>query len=67
MSSKGNHCVMVAIHVDASYILMEPMKNRTSGHMIKNYQKIFERMKAAGLRVKKHYLDNADDYKAAVK
>ena len=48
---------------------MEPMKNRNSGHMIKNYQKIIERMKAAGLGIKKHYLDNkvSNDFKAAIK
>ena len=59
---------MVAIHVDTSYIFMEPMKNQTSGHMIKTYQKIFEKVKAAGLGVKKHYLDSktSDDYKAAI-
>ena len=29
-SSKCNRYVMVTINVDASYIFMEPMKNRTS-------------------------------------
>ena len=40
---------MVAIHLDANYIFNEPMKNRTEGEMIKAYQKIINRMKAAGL------------------
>ena len=69
-SSKGNCYVMVAIQVDTSYIFMELMKNRTSGHiMIEIYQKIFDRIAAAGLGVKKHYLDNkaSDDYKAAIR
>ena len=57
-SRKCNHNVMVAIHADASYIFMEPMKNRAVDHMIKTYQKIFSRMTAAGLGVEKHYLDN---------
>ena len=52
-SSKGNRYIMAAIHVDASYIFMEPMKNRTSGHMIETYQKIHGRMTAASLGVKK--------------
>ena len=58
MSSKGNRYVMVAIHVDASYILIEPMKNRTAGHMIETYQRVFGWMTTAGLGGKKHYLDN---------
>ena len=68
-SSKGNQYVMVAIHVDASYIFMEPMKNRTSGHMVGTYQRIHDRMTAAGLGVKKHYLDNeaSEEYKAAIR
>ena len=57
-SSKGNRYGMVAIHVDASSIFMEPMKNRTSGHMVETYQRIHSRMIAAGLGIKKHYLDN---------
>ena len=58
ISSKGNSYVMAAIHVDASYIFMVPMKNRTPGHIIKTYQKIIGRMKAVGLGIKNHYLDN---------
>jgi len=48
---------MVAIHLDANYIFAEPMKNRTEGEMIRVYQKI-NRMKAAGLGIKKHVLNN---------
>jgi hypothetical protein len=44
---------MVAIHLDANYIFAEPMKNRTEGEMIRVYQKIINRMKAAGLGIKK--------------
>ena len=60
---------MVAIHVDASYIFMEPMKKRTSGHMVETYQRIHRRMTAAGLGVKKHYLDNeaSEEYKTAIR
>jgi hypothetical protein len=49
---------MVAIHLDAIYIFAEPMKNRTEGEMIRAYQKIINRMKAAGLGIKKQVLDN---------
>ena len=51
-SSKGNRYVTVAIHIDASFIFMESMKNQTSGHMIETYQNIFEKMKATALGVK---------------
>jgi hypothetical protein len=57
-SQRGNRYVMVAIHLDANYIFNEPMKNRTKGEMIKAYQKIINRMKAAGLGLKTHRLDN---------
>ena len=68
-SSTSSRYAMVAIHVDVSYIFMGPMKNRTTVHMIKTYQKIFERMKVAGLGVEKHYLDNeaSEDYRAAIR
>jgi len=34
-SQRGNHYIMVAIHLDANYIFAEPMKNRTEGEMIR--------------------------------
>jgi len=48
-SQRGNRYIMVAIHLDANYIFAEPMKNRTEGEMLRVYQKIINRMKAAGL------------------
>jgi hypothetical protein len=49
---QGNHYVMIAIYLDANYILCKPMKNRSEDEMIKAYQKIINRMKAAGLGLK---------------
>ena len=57
-SQRGNRYIMVAIHLDSNYIFAEPMKNRTEGEMIRTYQKIINRMKAAGLGIKKQVLDN---------
>ena len=34
--------------------------------MIETYQKIVERMKAAGLGIKKHYLDNNEIHKSNI-
>jgi hypothetical protein len=55
---RGNCYIMLAIHLDASYIFAEPMKNRMEGEMIRVYQKILNRMKAAGLGLRKQVLDN---------
>ncbi len=55
---QGNCYVMIAIHLDANYIFCKPMKNRSEDEMIKVYQKIINRMKAAGLGLKTHQLYN---------
>jgi hypothetical protein len=57
-SQRGNRYIMVAIHLDANYIFPEPMKNRTEGEMIRVYQKILNKIKAAGLGLRKQVLDN---------
>ena len=49
---------MVAIHVDAKYIFMEAMRNRTKNQIIEAYDRIFRRIKLAGIGIKKHILDN---------
>ncbi len=50
--------IMVAIHLDANYIFVEPMRSRWKEEMIRAYEKIINRMKAAGLGIRKHTLDN---------
>jgi hypothetical protein len=57
-SQRGNRYIIVAVHLDANYIFAEPMKNRMEGEMIRVYQKILNRMKAAGLGLKKQVLNN---------
>jgi hypothetical protein len=49
---------MVAVHLDANYIFAEPMRNRTEVEMIRVYQNIINRMKVAGLGLKKQELNN---------
>jgi hypothetical protein len=44
---RGNRYIMVAAHLNANYIFANPMKNRMEGEMIRVYQKILNRMKAA--------------------
>jgi hypothetical protein len=53
-SQCNNRYIMVAIHLDANYIFANPMKNRMEGETIRVYQKIINRMKAAGLGLKKY-------------
>jgi hypothetical protein len=55
---QGNRYLMIAIHLDANSIFCEPMKNRSEDEMIEAYQKIINRMKAAGLGLKTHRLNN---------
>ena len=45
------------------------MKNRTEGQMMAAYQKIINRMQAAGLGLKKHILDNeaSDTFKEKIR
>ncbi len=57
-SQCGNRYIMVAVHLNSNYIFAEPMKNRTEGEMIRVYQRIINRMKAAGLGIKKQVLNN---------
>jgi hypothetical protein len=57
-SQCGNHYIMVAIHLDTNYIFAKPMKNRMEGEMIRVYQKILDRVKAARLGLRKQVLDN---------
>ena len=37
-SSRGNQYIMVLVEIDSDSILVEPMKNRTAGEMVKTYQ-----------------------------
>jgi hypothetical protein len=57
-SQRGNRYVMVAIHLDANYIFVEPMRNRTKEEMIQAYENIINRMRMAGLGITRHTLDN---------
>jgi hypothetical protein len=49
---------MVLAEVDSDAILVEAMRNRTAGEMIKTYNKLIHRLKACGIQPKHHILDN---------
>jgi hypothetical protein len=57
-SQQGNRYIMVAIHLDANCIFVKPMHSRSKEEMIMANKKIINRMRLAGLRLKKHTLDN---------
>jgi hypothetical protein len=49
---------MVAIRLNPNYIFVKPMLNRSKEELILAYEKIINRMRMAGLGIKKHTLDN---------
>ena len=46
------------VEIDSNYTLVQPMKNRSDGEMIKAYQILLKRVQRAGFETKKHVLDN---------
>ncbi|KAL7530484.1 hypothetical protein ACHAXR_003518, partial [Thalassiosira sp. AJA248-18] len=69
LSSRGMRYIIVAFHTDPNYIFAEPMRNRTERQTIEAYDKIVKKMKAGGLGIKLHILDNeiSAEYKEAIK
>jgi hypothetical protein len=50
-SQRGNRYIMVVIHLDANYIFVKLMHSRLKEEMIRAYEKIINRMNAAGLGI----------------
>ena len=59
---------MIMCEMDSNVILSEALKNRTTGEMIRVYQVLMKRLNAAGIKPKKHVLDNetSEDFKQAI-
>ena len=57
-SLSGNRYIMVMVEIDSSGILVEPLKNRTDGELIRAYEKLMGRLHRAGVQPRKHVLDN---------
>jgi hypothetical protein len=49
---------MVLTKIDSDAILIEPMKNRTAGEMIRAYQVLIDQLNSAGIFLKLYILDN---------
>ena len=69
LSRAGNRYQMVLCEIDSNAILVEAMRNRTEGEMIKTYQKLIDRLKACGIHPKLHILDNeaSKEYKRVIR
>ena len=68
-SSRGNQYIMVLIEMDSDTILVEAMKNRKAGEIVRAYQKLVDRLKAYGVVPKHHVLDNEcnKEFKEAIR
>ena len=60
---------MTLVEIDSNAILVEPMKNRTSGDMIRAYLVLLGRLKRRNINPKKHILDNeaSEEFKKVIK
>ncbi len=67
-SSRGNQYIMVLCNIDSNAILVAAMKNCTSCKMICAYQELIDQQHSAGIRPKRHILDNAcsKDFKQTI-
>ena len=60
---------MIMCEMDSNSILSEAMKDRTSGEMVRAYQKLLKELRLSGMTPKKHVLDNemSREFKDAVR
>ena len=67
-SSKGNHYIMVLIKIDSNAILVEAMKNRSTGEMIRAYLVLISCLCDASITPKMHILDYkcSEEFKAQI-
>ena len=70
MSYKGNQYIMVLYDMDISgAIMVEPMKNHSSGEMVRAYNAAMKRLHDAGIKPTMRILDNkcSDEFKDTIK
>ena len=60
---------MIMCEIDSNAILSEAMNNRTSGEIVRAYQKLLKELRLCGMSPKKHVLDNemSAEFKDAVR
>ena len=57
-SKKGNKYIMILCEIDNNFIMSESMRNISSREIVRTYLILMQRLKAAGIKPKKHVLDN---------
>jgi hypothetical protein len=57
-SSRGHQYIMVLFEINSNAILVETMKNRTTGEMIQAYQVLMDCLCSVGVTPKMHILNN---------
>ena len=67
-SYKGNQYIMVLFETSSNNILVEAMRSRTAGEMVRAYQVLIDRLNEKGIFPTKHILDNecSAEYKNAI-
>ena len=68
-SSRGNQYIMVLIEIDSKAILVEAMKNRSAGEMIRAHLILVNHLRNTGVTPKMHILDNkcSEEFKAQIR
>lgn len=68
-SFNGNQYIMVLYETIGNNILVEPMRNRTSGEMVSAYQVLIDRMKEKDIHPTMYILDNecSTEFKETIK
>ena len=49
---------MVLVEIDSSGIFIEPLRDRLAEELTRGYKHLIKRLRAAGVRPKKHVMDN---------
>ncbi|EJK53767.1 hypothetical protein THAOC_26721 [Thalassiosira oceanica] len=57
-SSSGSKYVMLMVEIDSNAVLVEPLSSRKDAELTRAYKVLLNRVKAAGVRPRKHVLDN---------
>ena len=58
MSNNGSKYCFVLCAFDANAILVEPIKNRSAGELVRAHNKIIQYLTQKGYKPNMHYLDN---------
>ena len=68
-SYKGMQYIMVLYELSSNVILVEPLRNKTTGEMVAAYQKLVDRLEEGGVKPNFHILDNeiSGEYRDAIR